>query len=256
MAFFSGETAIIFNHHSCRAALGLLSGIMLAGCAAMDPPEFHHAVPVSSVQVVMDVRDSSLLRVFNMDAKQAATSTLLAQKRLQLAQQVREDMLTALQQVGVSLQPVSASSEHFQVRVTDYGETPVSWRDAYIGFEVVTTLAIAAAFYGHKVTRPLAGIYLLEESFEEISEGYAGFWVLNRWSRPVRMQVLMLRDADGVEVWRDHRTTLLPWTWSNLRQHDDIADREQRLSRGRKKDINLLVHDWISSCSACGSVQR
>ncbi len=217
----------------------------------MISPELHQAVPVSDVQVVVDVRDASLQRVFDVENKPVKSSPLLAQKREQLAHQVREDMLAALGQAGVILQPVSSRSVHMQVKLTDYGETPVTWRNAYIGFEVVTTLAIAAAFFEHKVTRPLAGIYLLEESFEEISEGYAGFWAVNRWSRPVRMQVVMLRDVDGVEVWRDHRTALLPWTWSNLMQHDDLQDREQRLNHTRQKDINFLVHDWITSCSAC-----
>ncbi len=197
------------------------------------------------------VRDASLRRVLNHDEKKIAAATLL-QQRQQIDDQASQDLMASLTQTGLPLlsttggssaaignigHPLSASAlttlhtqqaadVYLRWRITDYGETPVRWAGAYVAFEVVTTLAIATAFYLHKVTRPIAGVYLLEESAEELSEGYAGFWALNRLSQPVRIEADLIDGHTGAELWHASDTGLATWRLSHLWRMDDATQTE------------------------------
>lgn len=138
------------------------------------------------------------------------------------------------------LQASLPADSYLRVRVTDYGETPRRWEAAYIGFEVVSTLAIAAALYVHRLTRPVAAAYLAEESIEEISEGYAGFWTLNRLSRPVRIEADWIAGRSGEVLWSDAHTGLAAWRWKNLRHVDD-ATRDVLLDASTRKAVEALA---------------
>ena len=136
----------------------------------------------------------------------------------------------------VKLQSAHTADAYLRIRVTDYGQTPRRWAGAYITFEVVTTLAIAGGLYLHRVTRPVAGAYLLEESIEELTEGFAGFWLLNRLSRPVRVEADMIDGQTGQVLWHDAHTGLARWRWQNLR-HADNATRDGLLTVSMNKAV-------------------
>ena len=125
------------------------------------------------------------------------------------------------------------------MRVTDYGETPRRWEGAYITFEVTSTLAIAGGLYLHKLTRPVAAAYLLEESIEEFSEGFAGFWTLNRLSRPVRIEADIVDAQSGQVLWHGAHTGFARWHWRNLHHMDD-ATRDALLSESMNKAVTAF----------------
>lgn len=132
------------------------------------------------------------------------------------------------------------ASQYLRVRVTDFGETPEAWKSAYIGFEVVTTLAITGLLYVHKTTRALAGIYLVEEPAEEFVEGYSGFWLLNRLSRPVRLDADLVDAGTGHVVWHESQTGMAGWEWNHLWTMP--PDQQNRLlARSMKKAATTLV---------------
>ena len=100
-------------------------------------------------------------------------------------------------------------------------------------------MAIAGGLYLHKFTRPLAGAYLLEEGIEEFSEGYAGFWALNRLSRPVRIEADLVDAQTGKVLWHNAHTGLAGWHWRNLR-HMDEATRDQLLGASINKAVSAF----------------
>lgn len=121
------------------------------------------------------------------------------------------------------LQAQHPADAYLRLRVTDYGQTPAKWKGAYVTFEVVTTLAIGGLLYLHKATRPLAGIYLLQEGIEEYSEGYAGWWLFNRLSRPVRVEADLIDGRSGAVLWHGSDTGMAGWTWRHLWHMDDAT---------------------------------
>ena len=142
----------------------------------------------------------------------------------------------------IELQSSQPADAYLRIRVTDYGETPRRWEAAYIGFEVVSTAAIAGALYLHKVTRPVAAAYLGEETVEEVSEGYAGFWALNRLSRPVRVEADLVDGGSGRLLWHAAHTGLSRWRWRNVRHMDDAA-RDALLEASMRKAVEKLAKD-------------
>ncbi len=129
---------------------------------------------------------------------------------------------------------------YLRIRVTDYGETPRRWKGAYVTFEVAATLLVAGALYVHEATRPLAGAYLLEEGIEESTEAYAGFWALNRLSRPVRIEADVVDGADGKVLWRTAHTGLARWRLGNLRR-DDPSARDALLAASMQRAVQRLL---------------
>lgn len=49
---------------------------------------------------------------------------------------------------------------------------------------------------------------MVEEGIEEYSEGYAGWWLLNRLSRPVRIEADLIDGKTGAVLWHDSDTGL------------------------------------------------
>lgn len=252
---------------SHRITLGVV--LLLAGCATQPISAY---VPPTSRLTVLDlppsISDNSLQRTFHPQTKQISTEAL-ASDRQQIEQQVEADLKQALAKAGLPLlaeasivstdnpklaqvgQPLDAATltelqakhpadVYLRVKVTDFGETPKSWEGAYIGFEVVTTLAIAGALYVHTVTRPLAGAYLVEESVEEFSEGYAGFWLLNRISRPVRIEADLVDGKTGAVLWHDNETGLADWHWDHVWHMDDTT-RDRLLTESTDHAVKDLV---------------
>lgn len=150
-----------------------------------------------------------------------------------------------------ALQTSYPAENYLRLRITDFGETPRRWKNSYIAFEVVTTLAIAGAFYVHRITKPLAGAYLIEESVEEISEGYAGFWALNRLSQPVRIESDLIDGHTGKILLHMHHTGLAHWKWHNvwhmnatIRNDLELLSMQQALSAV----MNDVVSFYLKSC--------
>ena len=220
-----------------------------AGCAVQPPIPRETVRRLAVIEVQPSIGDRALRRVLHDGEKHVAPETLAADRiRINaayaktLAANLRcsaaleiitgadfpaaSEMGSALDNATLAkLQELHPADAYLRVRVTDYGETPRRWEGAYVTFEVVTTLGIAAALYAHKVTRAVAGAYLLEESIEEFSEGYAGFWALNRLSRPVRIETDMLDGRTGQVVGRETHVGLASWRWRNLwHMNDGIRD--------------------------------
>ena len=248
----------------CSAALG--------GCAINQlTPSSATCLP-SSLDVIAsppDMQDVSLRRVFHDGDKTVTTETLQADRqhineRLQpVVTQVlssihrspefitdvpvSEPSLTAMDssistENLLSMQNAHPAAAYLRLRITDFGETPRRWKTSYITFEVVTTLAIAGALYVHRVTRAVAGVYLLQESIEELSEGYAGFWALNRLSQPVRIEADLLDGKTGHLLLHIKHTGMATWQWRNV-WHMDGAKREQLQNQSLQRAVSSVLND-------------
>src|SRR5258708_13433412 len=77
---------------------------------------------------------------------------------------------TLSQETANELRIVSGAQGLLRFHITDYGQTPKTWQKWGIGFEVVSTIGIAAIAYAAPKTRPLAGAYLVTEAIEETAE--------------------------------------------------------------------------------------
>ena len=141
-----------------------------------------------------------------------------------------------------ALQVQHPADAYLRVQVTDYGETPRAWKSAYVTFEVVSTVAVAGLLYTHTVTRALAGAYVVEEGVEEYSEGYAGFWLVNRLSSPVRIDVDLVDGNTGAVLWHDSETGMDDWHWGHL-WHMDDATRGVLLKNSTDKAVKELVEE-------------
>ena len=129
------------------------------------------------------------------------------------------------------LRVMTGADDLVRFRVTDYGATPKAWRNAYIAFEVTSTLAIAGVAYAYPATRALAGAYLVQEGVEETAEGYAGFWAVNEVGRPVRIEGELTSLGDGNEAWKGASTG-----WSDIhlaRIVRKVSSEEQDAQRKR-----------------------
>jgi hypothetical protein len=236
--------------------------LLPAGMAWGDMP---HGCPsparIVVVQTPAGMPAASLHRVFHDTAgdlaaqREAAADTVTATLKTALgmaglapAGSVLLDTRGAARDIGqdldadtlAALQAAQPADAFLRITVTDYGETPVRWKTAYVTFEVVTTLAIAGALLVHRVTRPLAGIYLVQEGAEEFGEGYAGFWLLNRLSRPVRLQADLVDAHSGEVLWQGKATGLSRWHWHELR-HQDAVSREALLQSSTRKAADKLA---------------
>lgn len=251
------NTMRVLRHGSaCASVLAVL-----VGCAAQPvAPAVTILHPASRLQVLQlppGVTDDSLRRLFHAGAKENIPAQMFTADRQHVEQLVDGALRQALAQAqeaplttaavtslddaqGLTIgQPVSSmnlaalqakypADAYLRIQVTDYGQTPQSWKGAYVGFEVVTTLAIGAWLYVHTATRVLTAPYLVEESVEEFSEGYAGFWLLNRLSRPVRIQADLVDGKTGTVLWHDSETGLADWHWANV-WHMNAATQNQLL---------------------------
>lgn len=261
---------------SLRHALtGVASGslLVLAGCATLGPPpiaSLHPAGHLSIIELPTSVDDDSLRRNFHNKEKKVSAATL-AEDRQQLQTRFDLALNQALDSAGSALlatanivhfddpaltdigkpldvaalerlQATSPADDYLRLRVTDYGQTPKSWLSAYVAFEVVSTLAIAGVLYVHKVTRPVAGIYLVQESAEELGEGYGGFWLINRLSRPVRIEADLVDGRTGQVIWHDSETGMADWHWHDV-WHMNNTRRDTLLGISTDKAIADLVKE-------------
>lgn len=246
---------------------------ILAGCA-MQPvaPAVHLLGPTSRVSVLQlpaAVGDDAVRDVFHPGKKQIPPDALAVDRqtlqqivdaalRKALAQATAPSLASAsvaashdlpAMTVGMpldastlaTLQVQDPADAYLRVQVTDYGRTPGTWKGAYVTFEVVTTLAIGALLYAHKVTRALAGVYLVQEGVEEFGEGYAGFWLINRLSRPVRIEADLVDGKTGKVLWQDSETGMAGWTWGHL-WHMDEGTRDDLL----KASAERMATDWVT----------
>jgi hypothetical protein len=242
--------------------------MLLAGCAApsISGAPFHQGFPrVAVLELPPATGDRQLRRVLH-GKREEANAAALATDRQRINQSLESNLRASVRCFASSAEPteiaplddptvlighpIESSSlaklqsshpadAYLRLRVTDYGETPRRWKGGYIAFEVVTTLAIGAGLYVHKITRPVAGAYLLEETIEEFSEGYAGFWALNRLSRPVRIEADLVDGQSGQAFWRAAHTGLAPWRWRHLRHMDDTT-RDELLSSSMRRAVKAL----------------
>ena len=234
--------------------------MLLAGCATQPPLSRASFRPerLEVLELPPAVADRPLRRVLHGKHEEADAVTLTADREhinQSLEATLRESVpcigssSAALSDMAIgrpidsanlaTLQSSHPADAYLRLRVTDYGETPRRWRAAYVSFEVVTTLGIAAGLYVHKVTRAVAVGYLLEESVEELSEGYAGFWVLNRLSRPVRIEADLIDGRTGQVFEREAHTGLAPWRWRHLRHMDDTT-RDELLNTSMRRAVKAL----------------
>jgi len=128
-------------------------------------------------------------------------------------------------------------------RVTDYGVTPRSWRNAVIAFEVTSTLGIAAVAYAYPATRALAGVYLVEEGAEESAEYYAGFGALNEVCRPVRIEAGLISLNSGTQVWENSTTGFSDVRLSRLVRTVSTGERDGQLSSAMDEASTNIVTD-------------
>lgn len=257
-----------------RASPLLACLALLAGCASQPTAPvvtlLHPASRLSVLELPPAVDDDSLRYVFHRDEKEISAAAL-ADDRRNLAQQIDAALQRAL--AGADAQALRAASvssigaeppmrigqpldavdlaalqaqhpadAYLRVQVTDFGQTPKSWRTAYITFEVVTTAAIGTVLYIHKATRPLAFIYVGTEAAEEFGEGYTGFWLINRLSRPVRLDADLVDGESGAVLWRESETGMADWRWDHL-WHMDDATRAGLIQVSTDRSADALVKE-------------
>ena len=148
-----------------------------------------------------------------------------------------------------TLQSESGADYLLRFRISDYGQTPRAWRKWVIGFEVVTTVGIAAIAYSIPKTRPLAGAYLITEAVEETAEAYAGFWALDKLSRPVRTEAELFDLHTGKMVWADSNTGLAKAHLIRLATNINAASRNAQLKDAIHESVGNLVGRLVHSAN-------
>jgi len=275
-----GDTRLaMIDRVVCVRSIAMIGLLLLAGCATQPPishaSRSHGLLHLEILELPPTVEDRSLRRVLHDGAHAEVTDVELAADRRRINQSLEATLQEIAPNIEIApfvdpiaiigrpldsaslaiLQSSRPADAYLRLSVTDYGETPRRWRGAYITFEVVTTLAITAALAVHKVTRPIAGVYLLEESIEEFSEGYAGFWALNRLSRPVRIDADVIDGHTGQVLWREAHTGLAPWRWRNVRHMNDTT-RDELLATSMRKAVKAFSESLHSRMRAGTEHQR
>jgi hypothetical protein len=157
------------------------------------------------------------------------------------------------QETANELRIVSGAEGLLRFRVTDYGQTPKTWQKWVIGWEIVSTLGIAAIAYAAPKTRPLAGVYLVEESIEETIEAYSGFWALNKLCRPVRIEAELIDLRTGETVWADSNTGLAEVRLIRLVTTVDAATRDAQLEAATHESAEGLVKSLMPAAKSSRS---
>ncbi len=141
------------------------------------------------------------------------------------------------------LRKETGADAQLRFRITDYGLTPKAWRNGYITFEVTSTLAIAGiiAYSGSTAARAAAGGYLAQETFEETTEAYAGFWALDVTTRPVRLQAELVRLNPVGIIWKDVNTGLSKFRLSRLTRKIGVEERSHQLDNASDHAVDSIV---------------
>ena len=261
--------------------LVILVGSGLSGCAtttmhlAMSPME--RPIKMLVVQAPMTIKAGKLQKVLAPDAKQSLTisdpplaqDVPLAQEYAlnkmdtELAKQSKtvvvvppattqplldklqnQPLETAItQEEADNIQKMTGADALLKFQITDYGLTPKAWKKGYITFEVVTTLAIAAAIYyvGTDVAKTAAGAYLIQETAEETAEAYAGFWALDEIYRPVRIKAELTQLNPAVTVWKGRDTGMSNRRLSRLFETVSTSEVKQQLKQSSDDAIKAIV---------------
>lgn len=254
-----------------RLAPGLILSL-LAGCATVPAGPIIASMPPASrldiLSVPSSVSDDEIRRLFFANKQKPTSAELIKDREIlenridaALKQALKTSTLPELAGARVAqsdksglanlgkplnapelaaLQAKYPANAYLRVKVTDVGQTPKTWESAYVTFEVVSTLAIAGFLYVHPVSRALAGVYLVQEGAEEFGEGYAGFWIVNRMSRPVRIEADLVDGKTGKVLWHDSETGMADWHWKDL-WHMDKSRRDVLLTRSTDKAVDDLV---------------
>jgi hypothetical protein len=151
------------------------------------------------------------------------------------------------QETANELRIVSGAEGLLRFRITDYGQTPKTWQKWVIGWEIVSTLGVAAIAYAAPKTRPLAGVYLVEESIEETIEAYSGFWALNKLCRPVRIEAELIELRTGETMWADSNTGLAEVRLIRLVTTVDAATRDAQLEAATHESAEGLIDRLVKS---------
>lgn len=143
------------------------------------------------------------------------------------------------------IRAVTGADAVVRFRITDYGLTPKSWQKGYITFEVTATLALAAviAYSSIPAAKAAAGVYLVQETVEETAEGYAGFWALNKVSRPVRIEAELVRLNPAAIVRKTSRTGLADTRLSHLTKKISPEERNHQLDKATDYAVQKVVAD-------------
>ena len=267
---------------TCKIALAVLMGVVLCSCATtqgdgsttqgigaypqkavlvqtpmvMDDPAFNKLfapdLPKDSPeshQAIKDAVDNAEVRALAEIQKAFETQTEIKIDNSEVVSRMINELqinnadTVITSEIAERLHAASDADVLVRFRVTDFGVTPKSWKNAVIIFEVTSTLAIAALAYAYPSTRPIAGIYLVEESIEETLEAYAGFWALNEVSRPVRIEAELITLNTGTQAWKSSATGLSDLGLTRLVRKVSAAERDAQLNSAMREAAEKIVVD-------------
>ncbi|TMG89860.1 MAG: hypothetical protein E6H72_11720 [Betaproteobacteria bacterium] len=206
-----------------------------------DSPESH--------QAIKDAVDNAEVRALAEIQKAFETRTEIKSDNSEIVSRVINELqinnadTIVTREIAEQLHAVSDADVLLRFRITDYGVTPKSWRNAVIIFEVASTLGIAAIAYAYPATRPIAGIYLIEEGIEETIEAYAGFWALDEASRPVRIEAELIILNTGIQAWKSSATGLSDLGLTRLVRKVSAAERAAQLNSAIQDAAEKIVAD-------------
>jgi hypothetical protein len=146
-------------------------------------------------------------------------------------------------EIAEQLRAKSGADAILRFRITDYGVTPKSWRNAVIVFEVTSTIGIAAIAYAKPATRAIAGVYLVTEAIEVTAEAYTGFWALDEVCRPVRIDAELIMLDTGIRTWEGNATGFSYVQLTRLVRKISIAERDIQLGSAIQDAANDIVAD-------------
>ena len=206
-----------------------------------DSPESH--------QAIKDAEDNAEVRALAEIQKAFETQTEIKIDNSEIVSrainelQINNADTVITREIAEQLHAASDADVLLRFRITDYGVTPKSWRNAVIIFEVTSTLGIAAIAYAYPATRPIAGIYLIEEGIEETIEAYAGFWALDEVSRPVRIEAELITLNTGTQAWKSSATGLSDVGLTRLVRKVSAAERAAQLNSAIQEAAEKIVSD-------------
>jgi len=267
---------------TCKIALAALMGVVLCSCATtqgdgsttqsigaypqkavlvqtpmvMDDAAFNKLFATDlpkdspeSRQAIKNAVDNAEVRAFAEMQKAFETQTEITMDNSEVVSRVINELqinnadTVITREIAERLHAASDADVLVRFRVTDFGVTPKSWRNAVIIFEVTSTLGIAALAYAYPATRPIAGIYLVEEGIEETLEAYAGFWALNEVSRPVRIEAELITLNTGTQAWKSSATGLSDLGLTRLVRKVSAAERDAQLNSAIQEAAEKIVAD-------------
>jgi len=263
-------------------------GVWLCGCASTSNTQLAEArmkVPIKTliVQMPITINPDFLQKVFIADTKPelpisdelisqgvkhaqehaiaAMESALAKESKLIIVTPPVEDkpLIDKIQSHGLEdiitqaeadlLQASTSADVLLRFGITDYGLTPQSWRNGYIAFEVITTLALAAviAYSNSVVAKSAAGIYLVQEAVEETATAYAGFWALDEVCRPVRVEAELIRLNPVTTLWKTSDTGLSDVGLSRLFRKVGVEERDKQLDQATDYSVNKAVTNFSNA---------